>query len=312
MQGTTATALTLWALALSTGCGPGSAVDRAQVRGGRDAGPAAESAPPPGVADAAPGMAPGSPPGETGDAGPPADRPAPARPDSAPAAATPDAPPAPQPDAGVPRPPDAAPAADMAAPGSSAALPLVVSDHFKAQGWFGDPTLGAVFGPGSMVIRQVSSDQGLCAARVPGARGRCFEVTYTPPEGLVPPAGGGWVGAYFLPRLERDHPEAVPPLRAGEANWGVEPGLVVMTGARRVSFQAAAAAPGLAVSFRVGSERDSFLLPEATETLGTGWVRLTLPLAGARYGRVIGAFAWLLKDTSQPARFFLDDVVWEP
>ena len=53
------------------------------------------------------------------------------------------------------------------------------------------------------------------------------------------------------------------------------------------------------------------MLPERTIDLSPSWLRISIPLAGARYSRIIGAFAWLLRDTAQPARFYLDDIVWE-
>ncbi len=66
------------------------------------------------------------------------------------------------------------------------------------------------------------------------------------------------------------------------------------------------------VSFRAGTEKDSFVVPEAVEILQPSWKKLTLPLAGATYETgLLGAFAWVLKDTRLPARFFVDDIVWE-
>jgi hypothetical protein len=318
MRAVPAITLALCALASSAGCGPSSPADRALVRGvARDAGRNTASIPPGSETDASPPGSttpplapPPAPPAVPPDGGSPPLGPMPvdaaAGPDTRP---PPDAAP-PPPDA-APPPPDTAPPAPDTAPPPGGSLPLVVTDHFTAQGWFGDATLGAAFAPGSTVIRQVPAQEGPCAERPPGARGSCLEVSYTPPAGIAPPPEGGWVGVYFLPPLAMDHPEAAPPLRVGEANWGIEPGLLVAAGARRLSFYAAAATPALDVTFRVGSEQDMFLLPEQTETLGARWERHALPLAGASYTRVIGGFAWLLKDTTRPARFYLDDIVWE-
>jgi hypothetical protein len=319
----------LWALIATVACGPGGAADRAGVRVAVTDAARGTSAPPPAPgSDGAAGMsgaasdagavgggggrdagmvgspAPADGPGgaPVGDSGGASPQPGPGPAD----AATPvDGPP--------PLPPDARPPPDafVPDPNRTATLPLVVTDHFVNQGWFADPALSTSFAPGSTTIRQVASTQGLCGARARGARGRCLDITFTPPGGLPPPPEGGWVGVYFLGALRADHLAETPPLRAGEPNWGVEPGQLVMPGATRVSFYAAAATANLQVTFRSGSDRDEFILPEQTETLTGGWVRYTISLDGASYDRVIGPFLWLLKDTSKPARFFLDDIVWE-
>jgi hypothetical protein len=195
--------------------------------------------------------------------------------------------------------------------GEVVSLPLVVTEHFSRQGWFADASLAGFFGPGSTIIRQGVSGVGACAARVLGARGGCQQIVYVPPADLAPPAAGGWVGSYFLAPLREDHPQETPPLRAGEGNWGIEPGARVAAGASRVSFYAAVDGEPVAVSFRVGSERDGFVLPEQTVQVTSTWVRYTIAFAGARYERVVTPFAWLLKDTSTAARFYLDDIVWE-
>ena len=185
-------------------------------------------------------------------------------------------------------------------PGQPVALPLVVTDHFPNVGWFGDGAVMAHFQPGSTIIKQADSAGGPCAARRAGARGRCLQVVYTPPPGLPPAPNGGWVGVYFLRSLA-----------TGQPNWGLEPGLPVAPGATRISFAAAAAQPNLAVTFRAGTDKDPFVLPEQNELLGTGWTTYALPLAGASYTTVLGAFAWVLKDTTKPATFYLDDIAWE-
>jgi hypothetical protein len=48
--------------------------------------------------------------------------------------------------------------------------------------------------------------------------------------------------------------------------------------------------------------------------LGTAWKTYELSLAGQSYGGskgVIGAFAWVLKDTTKAATFYLDNIVWQ-
>jgi hypothetical protein len=194
--------------------------------------------------------------------------------------------------------------------GAPVALPLVVTDHFPGVGWFGDGAVMAHFAPGSMIIQQDEGTSGPCAARSAGARGRCLRVVYTPPAGLPPAPNGGWVGVYFLRPLAMAHPQAMPPGRAGDPNWGLEPGLPVAPGATTISFAAAGA--GVKVTFRAGTDQDPFVLPEQNEVLAASWTKYALPLAGATYPTgVLGAFAWVLKDTTQPATFYLDDIVWE-
>jgi hypothetical protein len=175
--------------------------------------------------------------------------------------------------------------------------------------------VAAFFASGSMVIRQAQSTAGPCAARAAGARGACLQVTYTPPAGLVQPdggTGGTFVGVFFLTTLTMAHPELTPPAFVGDANWGAEPGKTIAPGATKISFLAAAATAGQTVSFKAGVATDPFSLPEQIETLTTTWMPYELSLAGITYPTpVLGAFAWVLHDTSQPATFYLDGIVWE-
>src|SRR6185436_15676024 len=198
--------------------------------------------------------------------------------------------------------------------GTAVPLPMSVTAQFQNQGWFADPSVSAAFQPGSMVIKQADATTGPCAARAPEARGKCLKIVYTPPPNLVPPATGGWVGVFFLTTLLNDHAELVPPAKAGDANWGAEPGRNIAAGATKISFAAAAEVDGTAVTFKAGTDKDSFVLPEQTEVLGTAWKPLELSLAGQSYANggkgVIGAFAWVLKDTTKAATFYLDDIVW--
>jgi hypothetical protein len=195
--------------------------------------------------------------------------------------------------------------------GSAIPLPMVVTMHYENQGWFGDPGVQGAFGTGS-VIQQGSTATGPCAQRPPGARGQCLKVVYTPPSGVTAPPTGGWVGVFFLTTILQNHDDKVPPLKIGDANWGAEPGRNVAPGATKISFSAAAATAGLAVTFKAGTDQDSFVIPEQVETLGTAWASYALPFNGASYGsNVIGAFCWVLKDTTKPATFYLDNIVWE-
>ena len=198
-------------------------------------------------------------------------------------------------------------------PGNGIPLPMVVTTHYENQGWFGDSVVAAAFAPGAAVIKQEASDEGPCAARVDNARGKCLKITYTPPAGVTAPAvGDPYVGVFLLTTLLMPHPELMPPGMIGDANWGAEPGKVIAPGAAAINFSAAADSAGTAVTFKAGVMTDPFVIPEQTQTLGTSWQSYSLSLAGQSYeGGVIGAFAWVLKDTTQPATFYLDNIVWE-
>jgi hypothetical protein len=196
--------------------------------------------------------------------------------------------------------------------GTAIPLPMSVTAQFQNQGWFADPGLAATFQPGSMVINQADSTSGPCAMRATNARGKCLKVVYTPPAGVMPPATGGWVGVFFLTTLLNDHAELTPAAKAGDANWGAEPGRNIAAGATAISFSAAAEADGTGVTFKAGTDKDLFVLPEQTEVLTTTWKTYSLSLAGQSYGSsVVGAFAWVLKDTTKPATFYLDNIVWQ-
>jgi hypothetical protein len=213
------------------------------------------------------------------------------------------------PDGGRPDAPISRPPLDLP-PGEPVGLPMVVTDRFENRGWFGDPSVSSFFGSSSVVIREVNAVAGPCAARAPGARGKCLQLTYTPPPGLTPPASGGFIGVFFLRTLGFFHPEASPTPRPGTANWGLEPTVAIARGATRVSFYAAAPQP-VTVSFRAGTDTDTFTV-ETTETLTPAWKQYFIPLDGVDPGwNLVGPFAWVLTDTTKPATFYLDGVVWE-
>jgi hypothetical protein len=196
-------------------------------------------------------------------------------------------------------------------PGTPLALPMVVTDNYENRGWFGDADMVSRFA-GSGIIREVAGGGGPCATRPPGARGTCMQFTYTPPPGLDPPVTGGWVGDFFLRTLAGYHPEASPTPRPGQANWGYEPAVALAPGATGISFYAAADRADARVTFRAGIDRDSFVAPELTPALTPAWQKFTLPLGGVAYGwNVFGPFGWMIRDTTKPATFYLDGVVWE-
>jgi hypothetical protein len=195
--------------------------------------------------------------------------------------------------------------------GTAIPLPMSVTAQFQNQGWFADSSLTPFFAPGATVIKQTDVTTGPCAMRAAQARGKCLKITYTPPAGLMAPPAGTWVGVFFLTTLLSDHAELVPPAKAGDANWGAEPGRYIAAGATKISFAAAAEVDGTSVSFKAGTDKDGFAVPETPEMLSTGWKTYELPLAGQSYGQsVVGAFAWILTDTTRPATFYLDDIVW--
>jgi hypothetical protein len=207
-------------------------------------------------------------------------------------------------------PTDAQSAGAAVPPGKPLGLPLVVTDHFENRGWFGDPGTMALF-RGSALIREVDSAAGPCAARPPGARGKCLAFTYTPPPGYTPTAGA-FIGEAFLRTLTAFHPEVVPTPRPGAANWGIEPAVALAAGATRLSFQAAAATPGVTVTFRAGIDRDAFVVPPLTKTLTTSWQPLAIPLDGVRTGNnLFSPFSWMLSVLDKPVTFYVDAVVWE-
>ena len=186
-------------------------------------------------------------------------------------------------------------------------LPVIVTKTFDNQGWFADPELEKKFTAGSTIIRHGAATTGPCAMRTMPTRGDCLKVTYTPPAGLVPPAEGGWVGVFLLPTL-------LDPAVIGQPNWGVtgEPGKNIAPGATKISFLAAAETEGQQVVFKAGTKSDLFVIPDQKETLGVAWKPLTITLAGATYGsNVYGGFAWVLTDTTKPATFYIDGIVWE-
>ena len=195
--------------------------------------------------------------------------------------------------------------------GPPVGLPLVVTDHFQNRGWFGDASIAMYFKPGSSLIKETVSVTGPCANRPAGARGKCLQFTYTPPPGFAPPPMGAFVGLYMLPTLKAAHPEAVPPTKIGDPNWGLEPGVPVAPGARRVAFSAASDQP-LRISFRAGTAKDNITLPESTDVLSTAWSAHSISLAGGDPGTaLLGGFAWTIKDTGKPATFYVDGIVWD-
>jgi Thaumatin family len=194
-------------------------------------------------------------------------------------------------------------------PGAPNPLPLVVTDHFQNRGWFGDGSITMFFKTGATLIKEAPSVTGPCANRPAGAKGKCLQITYTPPAGLAAPAKGAFVGVYFLPTLRASHPEANA--KVGDPNWGIEPGVPVAPGAKRLTFYGAADQP-TRVAFRGGTDKDNIYLPEAVEILEPKWTQYSISLAGGDTGgALLGGFAWTIKDTTKPATFYIDGIVWD-
>ena len=73
----------------------------------------------------------------------------------------------------------------------------------------------------------------------------------------------------------------MPPVRVGDANWGVEPGRNVAPGATKISFLGAADQEGVGGdASRPAPTRTPSRVPEQRQLLGTAWKTYELPLAG--------------------------------
>jgi hypothetical protein len=192
--------------------------------------------------------------------------------------------------------------------GPVVALPVVVTTHFNNQGWFADPALELKFAAGSTVIRHGVATAGPCGPgrSMPTPRGDCLKVTYTPPADVVPPAEGGWVGVFMLTTL-------LDPAVIGQPNWGVsgEPGKNIAAGATKISFLAASETEGQQVVFKAGTKSDIFVIQDVPQTLSTTWKPFSIPLTMPYGNNVYGGFAWVLTDTTKPATFYIDGIVWE-
>jgi hypothetical protein len=181
-------------------------------------------------------------------------------------------------------------------------LPLTVSDDFLPTGFMGDS-------PTDFNAITMSSDSSQCPARVSGAVGVCYSVTWAPVLGSG--ASSAWVGVYW------QYPGN---------NWGALPGRPVQPGASKVTFAAAGVAGGEQVQFIVGgvnttpgassdaglTHADSFKAAK-TVTLTATWATYEIPITGDTYEDVIGGFAWSITTASSaPVGFYVDDIQWEP
>ena len=207
-------------------------------------------------------------------------------------------------DAGAP--PSGPPVAPPATPGTPVALPIVVTDHFTNRGWVADPALDKRFSP--EMIKEVAGGGGLCASRPAGAKGTCYQVTYTPPAGFVE-TPASYVGVHMLPTLKQDNPQTGA--KVGQANWGQEPGIPVARGARRLTFYAASEQP-VKLEFAGGMQADQITTLPYPLTLTPGWKQYSIDLAGGDTGAALySGFSWVFFDPGRPITFYIDGIVWD-
>jgi hypothetical protein len=174
-------------------------------------------------------------------------------------------------------------------PAEPVPLPLVVSDFFSPDGYWGDgEKRGAV-----------ALDKS-CPARAPGATGDCYTITYTPGDRHF--AGINW-----------QYPHN---------NWGTAPGLRVAAGAGRITVQARGARGGEIVGLGAGQTNthnphdDGFNVGPFDVDLTTAWAPFTIPITGQSYAGTSGlvaAFILTLEagDDERPQVLYLDDLRWQ-
>jgi len=173
-------------------------------------------------------------------------------------------------------------------PAEPLSLPLVVSDYYSPDGFFGDGE-----------TRHSLELERSCPARPPGAAGDCYTLTYRP-------------GARRFAGIFWQYPHN---------NWGFWPGHSIQPGASRITFQARGQRGGEPLKVNAGQKdsanqhKDSFQLEELSVPLATEWRGYELPLQDADYrgpSGVIGAFmiALAATDDDAPVVVYLDDIRW--
>lgn len=159
-------------------------------------------------------------------------------------------------------------------------LPFAVDDWFGPSGYMGDGET-----PGSIADEMVCVDD-----RPADWMGHCHRFTWTPASAM-------WAGVYW------QYPDK---------NWGDKPGLEIPDGATRVSFRAWGVTGTEHVDFMVGMMAvDGFQITREQIALTTEPEQYTLDLAGTQYGRVVGGFGWVAKDSTAAVTFHVDDIRWE-
>jgi hypothetical protein len=164
--------------------------------------------------------------------------------------------------------------------GGPAPIPFVVDDYFVASGYMGD---GEV--PGAI------TDANTCPQRAGDKRGSCHEVSWKR-------GSKGWVGIYWQYPAD---------------NWGTMPGRDIDPGATQVSFWAWGAQGGEMVDFFAGMKsHDGFKVQTGSTVLTSKPTQYVMPLQGANYKNVVGAFGWSSETSngSSPVVFYIDDIQW--
>jgi hypothetical protein len=159
-------------------------------------------------------------------------------------------------------------------------LPFAVDDWYGPSGYMGDgETPGAI------------ADAMTCRADRPSSwMGKCHQYTWTP-------GAKKWAGVYW------QYPDG---------NWGDQPGLVIPTGATKITFQAWGKNGGETVDFMVGMMSvDGFTLSKESVPLTTSPQAYEIDLGSTTYSKVVGGFGWVAKDSTSPVTFGIDDIRWE-
>lgn len=180
--------------------------------------------------------------------------------------------------------PDAGPSGgdDDGGPGGTGptVLPFAVDDWYGPSGYMGDGE-----NPGAIADAMTCLD-----SRPTTWLGRCHRYTWTPTTLM-------WAGVYW------QYPDG---------NWGDLPGLPVPAGATKISFQAWGDTGTEVVDFMVGMMAvDGFQVTQMEVPLSTEPQPFSLELGGASYTRVVGGFGWVVKDSTTPVTFNIDDIRWE-
>ena len=127
-----------------------------------------------------------------------------------------------------------------------------------------------------------------------------YRVTYS----AAASQGQGWAGVYW---------------QAPAYNWGDRIGGYDLSGAARLTFWARGDVGGEKVEFLAGGVNGNYndsLQPARRSgvlTLGSGWQKYTIDLAGADMSLINGGFAWVATQANNPngATFYLDDIRYE-
>jgi hypothetical protein len=175
-------------------------------------------------------------------------------------------------------------------------VPFAVDHHFVPTGFMGDGADG---------VTLVHELERCLLPRPEGAQGECHRVQYSPKTSVA----AEWAGLYWQNEVN---------------NWGEQPGIPVVPGARAVSFSAASEPAGLEVTFLAGGidspgrpHRDGFAEAQVF-VLGGDYARFELSLDEVTYETVLGGFGLVvtvlatrsLSVGDAPVSVYVDDVQW--